>query len=1746
VSRALGLRLALGHRIAAIRTEVDGKPVRTTTLTYARSIEAPSSRLASIATVAADGAALPIWRMTYTGAAATPTASDVSGAPALDPTAEGRAWVDVDGDALPDLLDAEAGAWRMRRNIGEGRLATTWTQLPITSRPSSSRTSRFADFTGDGVQDLLAQPAPGELWGYTGGGADPFGEARPVALDLSFDLTDPRIALVDMNADGRVDVLRHDDADGWIWLRRRDGAGYEAAEAVPPPPAGMRLGDPGVQLADLDGDRIPDLVRILREDSRILVAAGAGLGLFDDPADMHGVPAMTETERWELADVNGDGAADLVRIGDELRVWINQLDGSFADAGGAEWPALATDEVVILTDIDGSGTMDVLRVDTDGSGPWRVWTLFAERPGLIERFENGLGYVREHTYRSAAELAAEDAAAGAPWATTPPEPMPVLTETREDDGSGWTSVLRRGLRDGWYDPARGEFRGFAELTDSTTGDPYTEPATITRRYDFGQTEEARGLQLVAAETRSPRGILVREEHTLEVHSPAPGVHATRRTATDTYHLEAGPASAAVRVRIEWDHDEWGNVIEERAFGRVDLEIGVDVPGDERITTTTYATPEAADGPHTRVAEQIVSDADGAQITATRTYYDGEPEQGLPLGRLDARGVADRVETWTEGDTWIPSLRQTVDARGNIIRVRDAEDGTLERIWDSAGLFPVEERLLLEDGGALVTTAQWDAASGHPIAVTGPSGATTRAAYDGLGRLVAEILPGDSAALPTTRHTYHLDGSTARPSVITELRRISSEPELDIVTAHLDGLGRPRLRVTQDDTGTAAILAEARIYSDAGAVAEVIEGQPLPAAALSPGFTVDIAAAWPRSISETDALGRVIFFRDHDGSETATTHGPLWTERRDHEDLHPEPPYHDTPERTEHDGLGRTTTRQQRLEGRTVTHAYAHDAAGRLVAHVDPAGHRTTFTRDGASRLTEIDSPDAGLLRQQFDRTGRITERIAATGARVVWTFDPLGRLLNERSYSPAGEQVGEVRHRYDGDEQFARGQLVHVDDDAGSVDFTHDARGRIVTSTRTFNAASGPVTLTSGQVYDAQDRILRDIYPDGSTLDHDYTPRGLERPLPGFVADVEYDALARWRALTLPSDVKLARELDHNGRVLGQHVAVASRSLLALTHRYDAAGQLAETTDTLAAEGLSLSQTFVYDDLHRLVGHTAAGITQSWRHSDDGNLLQHAGHALAYDSSRPHAATRLDDQSLDYDAAGQLATVTGDGPLAPGAWRYDPHGRVQSFTAEDGRRVEHVHAYTGERAIRREYDAAGQLAHEALYFTRDVEVRDGKLVRWVHFAGERIAESPTVLPAGGFPELPAEPLTATPPPPRGAAVLVLLALLLALAVRLVPRGLRAMIPAAASLVLAALSCHHDSTRTLTPDEHTRFHVADRLGSASLVLDHRGRVLTRDAADPYGAPRHTWRASDDTAAPTYRFTGKEDDDLSGAVAIGARHYLPQLGRWTSPDPHYLQGDPGAALTTPGEANPYSYVAGNPVNTTDPTGHKGLAHGSENRPSVLDNFPDSPNAGFKGRIAAVEHNRAVTQYRNAQLTLMAVTVTVAAITVVDWALTASDILDTAALATGPGGWAVKGGKFTFKAGVRRLKSSLRSHADEAMQSLSSAMTALRSAGGKSGRARRNAQLAGKTHPETGIPFDGDARPDFSNVSIKEVKIDYAGPGPTGRRKDKAAANKAAGLDSQPAGYDWHHAGDGKMQLVPSSVHGKTGHDGPLSPH
>ncbi|MEW5876279.1 MAG: HNH endonuclease [Candidatus Zixiibacteriota bacterium] len=73
---------------------------------------------------------------------------------------------------------------------------------------------------------------------------------------------------------------------------------------------------------------------------------------------------------------------------------------------------------------------------------------------------------------------------------------------------------------------------------------------------------------------------------------------------------------------------------------------------------------------------------------------------------------------------------------------------------------------------------------------------------------------------------------------------------------------------------------------------------------------------------------------------------------------------------------------------------------------------------------------------------------------------------------------------------------------------------------------------------------------------------------------------------------------------------------------------------------------------------------------------------------------------------------------------------------------------------------------------------------------------------------------------------------------------------------------------------------------------------------------------------------------------------------------------------------------------------------------------------------------------------------------------------------------------------------------------------------------------------MPFDKNGFPDFSKVSVKTVRIQQTGQ----RVADRAAANRAAGIKSEPPGYTWHHHQDGRtMQLVPTQIHVATGHTG-----
>jgi RHS repeat-associated protein len=99
---------------------------------------------------------------------------------------------------------------------------------------------------------------------------------------------------------------------------------------------------------------------------------------------------------------------------------------------------------------------------------------------------------------------------------------------------------------------------------------------------------------------------------------------------------------------------------------------------------------------------------------------------------------------------------------------------------------------------------------------------------------------------------------------------------------------------------------------------------------------------------------------------------------------------------------------------------------------------------------------------------------------------------------------------------------------------------------------------------------------------------------------------------------------------------------------------------------------------------------------------------------------------------------------------------------------------------------------------------------------------------------------------------------------------------------------------------------DIIATASLSETATKPASTISEATPYGA----YGIPATEAPPKYAWLGAIElptELPSGVISMGARSYIPALGRFLQPDPK-----PG------GSANAYAYTFGNPLNTSDPSG------------------------------------------------------------------------------------------------------------------------------------------------------------------------------------------------------------------------------------
>jgi hypothetical protein len=212
--------------------------------------------------------------------------------------------------------------------------------------------------------------------------ADDYGLLSPEIYKL-----DPRVdnlRLGDLDGDGVSDVIVANNARSRIelFLSRKsadDAAGPAATEAnqVGSDRRLRRVSIPvnreivSLQVAELTGDKLLDLV-FAGNPADIQVLPNLGEGRFGDPIRVTAGEGIPSSSALAAGDLDRDGKADLVLLGPDEITFARQRTGGGLDEPRRLPHTASSPSLVLIADLDGDGSNDLIILDGTGDEPVRV------------------------------------------------------------------------------------------------------------------------------------------------------------------------------------------------------------------------------------------------------------------------------------------------------------------------------------------------------------------------------------------------------------------------------------------------------------------------------------------------------------------------------------------------------------------------------------------------------------------------------------------------------------------------------------------------------------------------------------------------------------------------------------------------------------------------------------------------------------------------------------------------------------------------------------------------------------------------------------------------------------------------------------------------------------------------------------------------------------------------------------------------------------------------------------------------------------------------------------------------------------------------------------------------------------------------------------------------------------------------------------------------------------------------------
>ncbi|QES10330.1 DNRLRE domain-containing protein [Streptomyces venezuelae] len=1149
----------------------------------------------------------------------------------------------------------------------------------------------------------------------------------------------------------------------------------------------------------------------------------------------------------------------------------------------------------------------------------------------------------------------------------------LLTETVKDTTGGdpeRTTTYHydaRGFNDRVTDPAGNETAYTHDALGRVTG--VTDPAgnVVTHRFTArGQLAETVLKDWTGHPSGGTRDLVLSSRTYDPAGRLASTTDALGATTAYTYYDDGLAATETAKAVTQSDGGKRDIVLEANTYDGAGHLTRQTLAGGRTITQTVDATGRTTaavlDPSGLNRASTYAYDADD-RLTEQSSTIDGTGRKLTESFEYDVAGNPLKA-TVTDGTT-TRSSRQTYDEHGAELTSVTPRGNTTTSRYDILGRLveQTDPQIQAEEKGAAATAVTPRSQVGYNTfgevtETRDPRGSIVRTEVDRLGRAVAVTLPdytppGAATAITATSRTAY-DGLGRTVSRTDPLGRTTS-----YAYDQLGNLVSVTDPAVDDTVGTAALQSPGTGYFDGGS--QALGGGAVSTFTWTPtGLQLSSTdQTGSRSEATYDELGRQL---------TATT-----IERR--------PQAQTLTSRFTWDDAG-NQTRSTTPSGRTTRTEY--NAADQVLKVIDPAGGVTTSAYDGLGRLIETKDPtgrrattayDASGLpvsttdygtgstplrtaTSEYDDDGNLTAAVDANGARTTYGYDALGQLTKQVLPVSATKSVTTM-FGYD-----AAGNRTRLTDGRGKATYytfnvwglpestiepatsqhwTADVR----TWTTVYDAAGRPVTeLLPGNVkrqrtYDALDRLTGEtgsgtaVATRPRTLGYDLAGRMTKSGGAGAGSENTYTYNDRGQLLT--SDGPSGRSeygYDADGLMTSRKDAAGTT-----TFTYDEGGRLDTTTDPLtgtevrndydAAGRLQLTQyaaagaprqvraqrAYTYDSLGRLTGdmitRTAGGGVQGLVYDYDlaDQLVKKtttgtagaAAHTYGYDLAGRMTSWNDGTTSVPYewDDAGNLTrrgSVTGS---------YDSRNRLESWGTEtyaySARGTEKTVTQTTEGGTARQIQSDAferTVSNGASTFTYD------SLDRVMTHNGTAFTYD------GGSNDLVTDATTGYVRAPDG------------------------------TIVSTAVTAQAGSARLAVTDQHTDL-------VASLTADGTAVSGSR-AYDPFGRTTASQGAN-----PSVGYQSGWTDSGTGEVNMAARWYQPGIGSFTSRDTWQL--DPtGSAL----EANRYAYATGGPLNGVDPSGHRAEMGGGGGGPAVGP-YASMGNAGRFGGGGRPSAPRATTR-------------------------------------------------------------------------------------------------------------------------------------------------------------------------------------------